>query len=410
MANARSTLATVMLVSFMSTAGVALPYPVLAPFFLSPASNALTSFADVPPKLLLGVLLAVYPLGILVGNSFLGALSDHVGRRRVLIVSLCCAAAGYMSTAAAVVFQSYPLMVLARFVTGLFEGNDAVARAIALDLHPVIDRTRALSLANAAMHAGWLAGPLAGGFLMAFGVAAVFACAGVALVGCAVFAAVTLVETTTPAATATSTLAERAHRLNSLLLWRDPAIRGLLVYHLLFTLGLNACYEFYPLWLVESFGSDSRRIGWLTVYMTGAMIVTGVIAVTRVREHVDALTVVLGSSGVFAALLFVLVWTPEGLVPVVFAALGAMIAFNSSGFPDYMTERFAEVGTGRVVGLISTNFYAANVLAAIAGSSVALLGSAWSLLLGAALCAAAVGWLLYLAPPHLPERRAPVRV
>ena len=73
MATPRSTLATVMLVSFMSTAGVALPYPVLAPFFLRPDAGGLTAFAGVPAKLLLGVLLAVYPLGILVGNSFL----DH---------------------------------------------------------------------------------------------------------------------------------------------------------------------------------------------------------------------------------------------------------------------------------------------------------------------------------------------
>ena len=398
-----------MLVSFMSTAGVALPYPVLAPFFLRPDAGGLTAFAGVPPKLLLGVLLAVYPLGILVGNSFLGVISDHLGRRRVLIVSLCCAAFGYLATAGAVLLGSFPLMALARFATGLFEGNDAIARAIALDLHPAIDRTRALSLSNAAMHTGWLAGPLAGGFLMAFGVAAVFAFAGAALFACAAVAAVALIETT-PRTAAAVNLAATAQRLNSLLLWREPPIRALLVYHLLYTLGLNACYEFYPVWLVESFGSNSRQIGVLTVYMTGAMVVTGVFAVTRLRERVDALTVVRGSAAAFAVMLLLLVRVPASLVPLLFAGLGAMIALNNSSFPDYMTERFAAAGTGRVVGLISTNFYAANVVIAIVGSTLALLGSAWSLLLGAALCGLAVAWLLYVAPPHLPVRRAPTRL
>jgi MFS family permease len=395
-----------MLVSFMSTAGIALPYPVLAPYFLRAETDGLTGFAGVPPKLLLGVLLAIYPLGVLVGNSFLGVLSDHLGRRRVLIVSLCCAATGYLATAVAVVVHSFPLMALARFMTGLFEGNDAIARAIALDLHPTIDRTRTLSLANAAIHTGWLAGPLAGGFLAAFGVAAVFLVAGMALLACAGFAAATLIDTAATRPAATRTMAEVAQRFNSLLLWREPPIRALLVYHLLYTMGLNACYEFYPLWLVESFGSDSRRIGWLTVYMTGAMVVTGVFAFTRLRARVDALALVRGSALGFAVLLLLLVRSPETAVPWLFCGLGTMIAVNSSSFPDYMTERFSAAGTGRVLGLISTNFYASNVVIALAGSALALLGSAWSLLLGAVLCGLAVAWLLVVAPPRLPAGRA----
>src|SRR5262245_18583076 len=134
MATPRSTLITVMMVSFMATAGVALPYPVLAPYFLGGQGNpALTAFMGLHPKLLLGVLLAVYPLGILIGSCFLGALSDHFGRKRVLVVSLALGVVGYGLTAAAVALASFPLLALARLLTGLCEGNDAVARAIALD-------------------------------------------------------------------------------------------------------------------------------------------------------------------------------------------------------------------------------------------------------------------------------------
>ncbi|MFZ1832286.1 MAG: MFS transporter, partial [Pseudomonadales bacterium] len=122
MASARSTLITVMLVSFMSTAGVALPFPVLAPYFLADEPGALSGFLGLPPKLLLGILLAVYPLGILIGSSFLGALSDHFGRKRVLVASLCLAALGYLLTAAAVLIESFPLFALARLLTGLCEG------------------------------------------------------------------------------------------------------------------------------------------------------------------------------------------------------------------------------------------------------------------------------------------------
>jgi MFS family permease len=73
----------------------ALPFPMLAPYFLSAGGDpGLVAFLGIHPKLLLGMLLAVYPLGILVGSSFLGAFSDHFGRKRVLVVTLCLGGAG----------------------------------------------------------------------------------------------------------------------------------------------------------------------------------------------------------------------------------------------------------------------------------------------------------------------------
>ncbi|MFZ1294018.1 MAG: MFS transporter [Pseudomonadales bacterium] len=401
MASARSTLITVMLVSFMSTAGVALPFPVLAPYFLAGEPGALSGFLGLPPKLLLGILLAVYPLGILIGSSFLGALSDHFGRKRVLVASLCLAALGYLLTAAAVLIESFPLFALARLLTGLCEGNDAIARAVALDLHPAISRSRALSLVFATTYAGWMAGPLAGGYLMVFGMAAVFLFAGAALLACASFTLLALMETSALPASPQSppALLKTARQHNSLRLWREPPIRELLIFHLLYTLGVNACYEFYPLWLVEYFGSDNRHIAWLTVYMTGAMIFTSMFVVTRLRARCASLTLVRTSSSVFAALLLLLVFTPIEHVPWVFAGLGMTISINSGCFPEYMAERFAHQGAGRVMGLISTNFYASNMLIALAGSVIALAGSQWSLIAGALLCACAVAWLQYTRPP-----------
>jgi MFS family permease len=407
MASPRATLATVMLVSFMSTAGIALPYPVLAPYFLGGAGDpALTAFLGIDPKLLLGLLLAVYPLGILIGSSFLGALSDHYGRKRVLVLSLVCGAIGYFLTAAAVLEASFPLLVLARFVTGLCEGNDAIARAVALDLHPRISRTRALSLMFSTTYVGWLAGPLAGGYLMAFGMGTVFGLAGVALIVCALVVAAALAETGNALpAHERPRLLEAARSTNSLHLWRDPAIRTLLVFHLLFTLGLNACYEFYPLWLVEHLHYDSRQIAWITVYMTAAMTFTSVFLITRLRARFASLSIVKFATAVFALLLGALGWTPEVLVPLSFVAFGMVISMNSGCFPEYMAERFHAEGSGRIMGLLITNFCFGNMLIALAGSLIALAGTHWTLLFGAGLAAVAVAWLQRV-PSHAPARQA----
>ena len=395
MASARSTLVTVMLVSFLATAGVALPFPMLAPYFLAGDGDPqLVAFLGIHPKLLLGALLAVYPLGILLGSSFLGALSDHFGRKRVLVVTLCLGGVGYAATAAAVAAGSFPFFLLARFLTGVCEGNDAVARTIALDLHPQISRSQAIAMVFAATYAGWLTGPLIGGYLMFLGMGTVFLLAGAALLFCAVVAYFTLLDTAQPRSKATAlSLWRTANTHNSLHLWRDAPIRQMLIFHLLYTFGLNACYEFYPVWLVEYFGSGPQEIAWLTVFMTAAMILNSAFVVTRLRSRFGSVALLNVGTASFAVLLGLLVLTPLPLVPLAFAALGAIISLNNTSFPEYMIERFTEEGSGRVMGLISTNFYVANVGVAVFGSVLALAGSRWSLLAGSVLCTIAWLWL-----------------
>ncbi len=396
-----------MLVALLGTAGIALPFPVLSPLFLDPDSgNALTHYLGLPPKILLGILLALYPLGILIGSSFIGAVSDIYGRKKVLVITLALAALGYGLTGWAVSLENYPLFALARIITGICEGNIDVSRAIALDLHPAIDRTRAISLLYATTYAGWLIGPLAGGYLMPLGVDNVFYIAGAVTVMAIIAVQFSIAgkngkgeeeapTTNTEKTTRDQTLWQAIAAENSLGLLRVPAIRPLIIYHLLITLGLNAFYEFYPLWLVEQFAFDSIQIGWSTVAITTAMIISSIYLVGPVEDRLGQLgtvrtfTVVLGMA--FIALPMVNNFT---LYPGL-AFCGAMIAIANGVFPAYMANRFEAYGHGRVQGLLTTNFCAANVVIALAGSVIALMGTEWSLVTGGVLCICASLWLRF---------------
>jgi MFS family permease len=393
MASAKSTLYAVMLVSLLGSAGIALPYPVLSPFFLDPDSgNALTQFLGLPPKVLLGILLALYPLGILLGSSFIGALSDLYGRKQVLMLTLMAAALGYALTGYAVTAENYLLFALARLLTGICEGNIAISRAIALELHPQIDRTRAISLLYATGYAGWLIGPLAGGYLMPLGVANVFYIAGGVTLAAILTVQFAIVRQP-PATQATTTVWQSMAESNSIRLLRDPAIRPLMICHLLFTLGLNAFYEFYPLWLVERFAFDSIAIGWATVVITAVMILSSVYAIGPVERRLGHLGTVRYFSLALGALFIVLPLTGEISLYLVFALCGATIALANGVFPAYMANRFEHHGLGRVQGLLTTNFCAANVVIALVGSLIALLGTAWSLVTGGVLCLLASLWI-----------------
>ena len=109
------------LLALLSTIGASLPYPILPPLFAAEAPNAFNNFLGLPSKLLFGLALTINPLGLLIGSALLGPLSDRYGRRPLLMRTAVGAAIGHAITAWALVIQSYPLFIVARFITGLLD-------------------------------------------------------------------------------------------------------------------------------------------------------------------------------------------------------------------------------------------------------------------------------------------------
>ncbi|MCC9624069.1 MFS transporter [Thalassospira sp. MA62] len=146
-------------------AGFSLPYPVFGPMFLKPELGFLDP--NVPEHyrtMLLGVAMALYPLGQFVGAPWLGRLSDRVGRKPVLMGSLFGAASGYVVTGFGVATANLPLLLVGRFVSGLCEGNMAIAQSIASDISTKQTKVRNFGLITVAINVGWIIGPLMGGF------------------------------------------------------------------------------------------------------------------------------------------------------------------------------------------------------------------------------------------------------
>lgn len=392
--HANRALISVMLVSFIGTVGIALPYPILTPYFLdSESSSALTQYAGLPPKVLLGIILALYPLGLLIGGAFIGALSDIYGRKRLLNITLLIAALSYIGTVWALQKDSFIGFAVMRLVTGICEGNIAVARAIAVDLHPKIDRKRSLSLVFAATYAGWLVGPVAGGYLMPYGVHMSFLIAALTVMACLVMVYLGL-DPDKPEKPAGSVL-QSMHTNNSIGLLKNKSIRPLIVFHFIFSLALNTFYEYFPLWLVEAFGYGPLEIAWLFVSLSLSMIITSAFFITRLsalgtdRQLIFGCVITLGLS--------------TGLLPFVdqtwclllFTIMGATIALENGIFPAFMSGTYGHYGQGRIMGLLTTNFCLANVIMALAGAFLALLGGAWVIWCASLLFIVSALWLLF---------------
>jgi DHA1 family tetracycline resistance protein-like MFS transporter len=119
-----------------------------------------TQFGASP--LVAGALLASYSLIQLVATPYLGALSDRIGRRPVLIISQVGTVLSFLLLGVA---NSLPLLFAARILDGISGGNISTAQAYISDITDEKDRAKAFGLIGAAFGLGFILGPAIGGIL-----------------------------------------------------------------------------------------------------------------------------------------------------------------------------------------------------------------------------------------------------
>ncbi len=114
---------------------------------------------------ILGLFLAVYPLGQFFGAAILGKMSDIYGRRRLMILTLFGTFIGFMLSALSIIEQSAILLLVSRIMAGIFAGNVAIAQAGMTDISADNEKAKNITLIQVAMGLAWVFGPPLGGWL-----------------------------------------------------------------------------------------------------------------------------------------------------------------------------------------------------------------------------------------------------
>jgi DHA1 family tetracycline resistance protein-like MFS transporter len=118
-----------------------------------------------------GAFLGLYALMQFLCAPVLGAISDKVGRRPVLLASLAGAAIDYVFMALA---PSMAWLFVGRAIAGITGANMAVAQAYIADITPEEQRARRFGVFSAMFGLGFILGPMLGGVLGAMWVRAPF--------------------------------------------------------------------------------------------------------------------------------------------------------------------------------------------------------------------------------------------
>ena len=126
----------VLLTYFLDTLGLAIIYPIFTPLFLLPQFSFFYPTASLAHRtILLGLLIASFPLAQFFGAPLIGELSDRIGRKRVFIATISASCIGYFLTGIGIQFSSLSLLWLGRLCNGFFAGNLTLCLATLADVN-----------------------------------------------------------------------------------------------------------------------------------------------------------------------------------------------------------------------------------------------------------------------------------
>lgn len=146
-ASGRSPLAIIFFTVFIDLVGFGIVIPILPRYAQDYGASEIVA----------GLLLSTYSLMQFLAAPFWGRLSDRIGRRPVLLISLAASTIGYVIFALA---RSVPVLFLSRFVAGIGGANVAVAQAYIADITTEANRTRGMGMVGMAFGLGFILGPV----------------------------------------------------------------------------------------------------------------------------------------------------------------------------------------------------------------------------------------------------------
>ena len=179
--HAKTSLKIVFLTLFLDLVGFSIIFPLFPAlakhyiavdgdnFFLKLIFGSITSFAQTGGAtnfnsivLFGGALGAIYSFLQFVAAPIWGGLSDRLGRRPILLVSVFGLALSYLLWFFS---GSFTLLILARFIGGIMGGNISTATAVVADVTQKENRSKGMATIGIAFALGFIIGPALGGIL-----------------------------------------------------------------------------------------------------------------------------------------------------------------------------------------------------------------------------------------------------
>lgn len=301
----------------------------------------------------LGLILTSYAGMQFLFSPLWGKLSDKIGRKNVLLMTMSGAILGMLILAMA---PSLLWLFVGRIVAGIFGANISVATAYVTDITTEENRAKGMGLIGAAFGIGFILGPALGGLLAShenYAIPFYFA-AALGLLN-VLYASRSLQEVH-------SKTKEVPPRLLQVL--KSPGILQFCLLNFFFTAGVTQLEATFAFFMMKRFNYDARAVAYILVLMALIMVLVQGGLIRRLAPRFGERNLLL-FGGALLALAFIAVpssitvaWL---LIPLSISSLGRGIAQPS------LMSLVSKLASSRERGAVMGSFQSAASLARILG-------------------------------------------
>lgn len=331
----------------------------------------------------IGLLFSSYSLAQLVFAPLLGRLSDRVGRRPVLLVSLAGSVAAYLLFAAA---GSFAVLLLARTLSGIVSSY-AIAQAYVADVSSREDRSKAMGLIGAAFGIGFVLGPSLGWLLVHLGGARLVPLTAAALSAVNLAFALARLPESLPAELRGRSRPGGSGVVDFRETWRRTSLRGLLLLYFLVLFCFSMMESTLALFCQDRFGFGETGTMGLFVYVGVVLVVVQGGLLGRLVRRFGERRLILAGIALMASGLVLLPFAPASKPPAG-AALALMLSglallaigqgMNQPSTLGLLSRITDESAQGRTIGLSRSFGTLARALGPAAGTWIfGAAGSGW---------------------------------
>jgi len=358
----RRTLPVVLLAIFLDLVSYSILIPILPQLLANPDSPYYLLPHSVPASygyVVLGFLIAVFPIIQFFSTPVLGELSDKYGRKKILLITLVGTCISLLVFGYGIVIHSLALLFVSRIIGGIVGGNISVAQAAIADVTPAGERIKYFGFVGAAYGIGLIIGPVAGGLLSDASLVPWFAAAtpfwfASALSFLNILLVWMLMEETNRSYGQSpnekiSWTASLGHIVRA---YGMKRLRAIFVANFFFQAGITFLATFFSVYLIARFSFDQVAIGYYIGYMGICLVLVQAFVLPLVSKYMNGISMlrmslITGSAAIFAY------YIPDSIIGLVL--VGALVALTNglsmAGLPSLVSSRSPSKIQGEILGI-----------------------------------------------------------
>ena len=337
----------------------ALVSPVLSPMFLHPQEHGVladsTSVAS--RAFLLGLAMSMMKLGEFFGSPILGQMSDHLGRRAVLVFAMGVTAFGNLAIGAAIEMQQVWIIVAGQFFIGFAGVLLVLAQSEVAANFSGAKKTQRFGYIYLASSLAYVVGPVLGGHLadthyltwasysLPFYVAA----------GICLFCMLLIYwrfpkHPQQPNRPEPFKIGKGLQEMSVAFRWAP--FRALLIVNFFIYLGIDFVFQFNPVFFVQHWEFTSAEVGWLMSYTSASMVLTQWLLIKPLGKRWTPRLVTAGSAIALGTLLTLQI-IPENWhwLYVILPLVGIMMAIATTNMSTLLSDTAPSDSQGRMLGV-----------------------------------------------------------